>query len=109
MFVDGLALDCELRSISLCCFLHRSTSLTVSFCCSISLMRDHPASLRRRCAINPLKPDLMSAAERIDELAEILARGLIRGRVAKLVEIASGDHRRWCSPSAFVRQDRVIY
>ena len=33
--------------------------------------------------MNPLKPELMSAEERLDEICEILALGLIRLNIAK--------------------------
>jgi hypothetical protein len=44
---------------------------------------------------NPLAPDRMSAAERLDETAEILAAGLMRLRARKSSSI-SGDRGESC-------------
>jgi hypothetical protein len=41
------------------------------------------------CAMSGLNPDLMTVEERLDEIAEILAAGLVRAR-RKL----RGEHRR---------------
>ena len=41
--------------------------------------------------MNPLKPELMTAAERISEMGEIFARGLVRLRARQSSQL-SGDH-----------------
>jgi len=45
--------------------------------------------------MNPLKPELMTAGERIAELGEILARGLVRVRARQSSQL-SGDHGESC-------------
>jgi len=45
--------------------------------------------------MNPLHPDRMSAAERLDEIADILAAGLMRLRARKSSAL-SGDRGESC-------------
>ena len=42
------------------------------------MKRDHVLSPPRRLIMYPLKPEMMTADERLAEIAEILARGLVR-------------------------------
>jgi hypothetical protein len=62
---------------------------------------------------NPLNPDLMTAEERLTELAQILAAGLIRLRRRQSISAAgSGDFRLDFSPErsvhATARQRREV-
>jgi hypothetical protein len=41
---------------------------------------------------NPISPDLMTASERLDEIAEILARGVIRLRAGQSRQLSA--HQR---------------
>ena len=73
-----------LRTRLLGCFCLRSATLSIRF--SYPRFRVPVMFWRKRsafCAMNPLSPNRMSAAERLDEIADILAAGLIRLRARK--------------------------
>ncbi len=55
------------------------------------LGRDHLQPSVRRLIMNPLKPELMTADERLAEIAQILAHGLIRLHARKSTPLSAQD------------------
>ena len=55
------------------------------------IKRDHVPSPQRRLIMNPLKPEMMTSHERLAELGQILARGLIRLHAREASPLSADD------------------
>jgi hypothetical protein len=55
------------------------------------MKRDHVPSPQRRWIMNQLKPEMMTPDERLAELGEILARGLIRLHAREASPLSADD------------------
>jgi len=55
------------------------------------MKRDHVPSPPRRLIMTPLKPEMMTPDERLAELGQILARGLIRLHAREASPLSADD------------------
>jgi hypothetical protein len=55
------------------------------------MKRDHVPSPQRRWIMNQLKPEMMTPDERLAELGQILARGLIRLHAREASPLSADD------------------
>jgi hypothetical protein len=55
------------------------------------MKRDHVPSPQRRWIMNQLKPEMMTSHERLAELGQILARGLIRLHAREASPLSADD------------------